>query len=145
MSRISIFLLASVVAATTACPCGDGCGGIVVDNDSIKPDLILTPETVNFQARVGGPHSGAQEVSITALNGGPVSDLRLLEVYPGSGVAYWLKVSLSASPTSAVLRIEPATTNLPVGTHHATIYVSMGPSGHQHKVQVTIVVSGGGC
>ena len=140
MSRISIFMLACLVATTAACPCGDGCGG-PLGPESTEAQLVLTPEEVRFEAQAGGAHSGAKQVSVTAPNGGSVSGLRFLETYPGSGVAsYWLKVSLSGESTPAVLLIEPATTNLPVGTHQATIYVQVGPTGYPHKVKVTMVV-----
>jgi hypothetical protein len=86
------------------------------------PAIMLSNSAVVFATWSGGNLPGAQEILITNGGGGTLTGLDLNITYT-SAQTNWLGGNLGATaPTN--LSLKPTRTNLPVGTHTASVMIS---------------------
>ena len=103
------------------------------------PILLLSTDTLTFDAAGALPPARTVAVTTTAGSAGPIATA---VTYAGP-VTDWLDVTVAGSPTTPTsLSIRPNSADLPSGTHTAEVAVSApGASGAPPVVRVTYVVA----
>jgi hypothetical protein len=107
---------------------------LTVVRASDPPLMLLSPDSLRFDALVGGAHPPAQSVAVSNAGGGSLGTVRTAAVAYGTGASGWL----SAAAAGATLSLEAATGTLPTGSYTATVPVSS--DGGTQELFVSFVV-----
>jgi probable HAF family extracellular repeat protein len=88
--------------------------------------IVASPTSPSFAATAGGTLPGSQNVNVTNGGNGTLIGLARGTITYGQGEPTgWLgTATLSGNTAPATLTLQPSSTNLPVGTYHATVPIS---------------------
>jgi hypothetical protein len=120
--------------------------GACSDDDPAEfsgPTIAVTQTAVTFLGEEGSGDPAAQEIAVTDVSGGTLSNLGVTTTYMLNQPTGWLTATLASATSPSTLMLAPSTASLAPGTYTAVVMLSApGAINSPRGVVVTLNVEG---